>query len=131
MQKISSEELSILINDFKAEDSFTKHIIKLARDSGLIIISAIGDDTIVLNGAVTDEFDLLHGGKIFFEKENNECIPFTKQNKLGTRKQIEVFWEKHGYFKWKFLTLIKHTTFNIKLNDKNFCKGIIINVIDI
>lgn len=131
MQKITAAELAIQLNGFNVEDSFTRNVIKLAKDSNLVIVSAIGDDTITFSGAVTDEFDLLHGGQIFMAKEGDEYIPYTKQSKDKSRKVIEVFWNRHGLFRWKFLTLITHSVYDLKKEGRSFCKGIIFNVNDI
>ena len=136
MSKLTAQELALLLNGFNSEDNFTRHIVKTAKDSGLVIVATIGDDTVTFSGAITDEFDLFHGGKIFMAKENSICgdveyIPYLKNNESKSRKQIEVFWERHSYFKWKFLTLIKHTTYDLKKDGKNFCKGIIFSLNDI
>lgn len=131
MMKITADELAKQLNGFDVNDSFTKAVINLAKNSNLVIVSAIGDDTIIFSGSLKDEFDLLHGGQIFMAKEYNECIPYTKQSKDKTRKVIEVFWDKHAVFKWKFLTLIKHSTYDIKKDGRSFCKGIIFNLNDI
>jgi len=129
--KITADELAKQLNGFDVNDSFTKAVINLAKNSNLVIVSAIGDDTIIFSGSLKDEFDLLHGGQIFMAKEDNEYVPYTKQNKDKTRKVIEVFWDKHAVFKWKFLTLIKHSTYDIKKDGRSFCKGIIFNLNDI
>jgi len=129
--KITADELAKQLNGFDVNDSFTKAVINLAKNSNLVIVSAIGDDTIIFSGSLKDEFDLLHGGQIFMAREDNESIPYTKQSKDKTRKVIEVFWDKHAVFKWKFLTLIKHSTYDIKKDGRSFCKGIIFNLNDI
>lgn len=131
MKKVTAEELALELNNFKAEDSFTRGVIKLAKDSNLVIVSAIGDDTIVFHGAITDDFDLFHGGQIFMAKEGNEYIPYLKQNESKSRKLIEVFWSGNGLFKWKFLTLIKHSTYDLRKDNRSFCKGIIFNLNDV
>jgi len=131
MMKITADELAKQLNGFDVNDSFTKAVINLAKNSNLVIVSAIGDDTIIFSGSLKDEFDLLHGGQIFMAREDNEYIPYTKQSKDKTRKVIEVFWDKHAVFKWKFLTLIKHSTYDIKKDGRSFCKGIIFNLNDI
>lgn len=128
MQKITAEELASSLNGHNLEEGFTKYVINLARNSNLVIVSAIGDDTVVFSGALKDEFDLLHGGLIFLGRENDECISYTRQNADKTRKKVEVFWDKHSSFKWKFLTLIKHSTYDLKKNGKNFCKGFVFNL---
>ena len=131
MSKISAEELAKQLNGFDVNDSFTKGVVNLAKNSNLVIVSAIGDDTIIFSGSLKDEFDLLHGGQIFMAKEGGEYIPYKKQSQDKSRKVIEVFWDKHSIFKWKFLTLIKHVTYDLKKDGKSFCKGIIFNLSDI
>ncbi len=131
MQRVTAEELASKLNGFDIEVKFTRNVIKLAKDSDLIIVSAIGDDTIRFSGALTDEFDLRHGGQIFMDKEGNEYIPYLRQNQNNTRKIIKVFWDGKSLFRWKFLTLIKHVTYDLKREGKCFCKGIIFNINDI
>jgi hypothetical protein len=131
MSKISAEELAKQLNGFDVNDSFTKGVVNLAKNSNLVIVSAIGDDTIIFSGSLKDEFDLLHGGQIFMAKEGGEYIPYKKQSQDKSRKVIEVFWDKHSIFKWKFLTLIKHVTYDLKKDGKSFCKGIIFNLNDV
>ena len=129
MTKVTSQELSELLNGFHVEEKFTRYIVKLAKDSGLVIVATIGDDTVTFSGAITDEFDMFHGGKIFLCKD--ELIPYTRNNEEKTRKSIEAFWDKNSLFKWKFLTLIKHTTYDLKKGGRSFCKGIIFNLNDV
>ncbi len=131
MIKVTSEELAKQLNGFDVDDSFTKSVINIAKNSNLVIVSAIGDDTIIFSGSLKDEFDLLHGGQIFMAKEGDEYIPYRKQSIDKSRKVIEVFWDKHSLFKWKFLTLIKHVTYDLKKDGKSFCKGIIFNLNDV
>lgn len=128
MQKVTAEELALSLNGHNLEEGFTKYIINLAKNSNLVIVSAIGDDTIVFSGALKDEFDLLHGGQIFLGKEDNECISYTRQDVNKTRKKIEVFWDKHSSIKWKFLTLINHSKYDLKKSNKSFCKGFIFSL---
>lgn len=131
MRKVTAEELAKELNGFDVNDSFTKTVINIAKNSNLVIVSAVGDDTIIFSGSLKDEFDLLHGGKIFMAKEGCEYIPYTKNNPDKTRKVIEVNWERHAVFKWKFLTLIKHVTYDLRKDGKSFCKGIIFNLDDV
>jgi len=131
MIKVTPEELAKQLNGFDVDDSFTKSVINIAKNSNLVIVSAIGDDTIIFSGSLKDEFDLLHGGQIFMAKEGDEYIPYRKQSIDKSRKVIEVFWDKHSLFKWKFLTLIKHVTYDLKKDGKSFCKGIIFSLNDV
>lgn len=131
MSKVTAEELAKELNGFDVNDSFTKSVINTAKYSNLVIVSAIGDDTIIFSGSLKDEFDLLHGGQIFMAKEGGEYIPYKKQSQDKSRKVIEVFWDKHSLFKWKFLTLIKHVTYDLRKDGRSFCKGIIFSLNDV
>jgi len=146
----TSEELAKSLNNRDSSDPYTKYVVKTAKENGLVIVSAIGDDTITLCGGITDEFYLVKGGDIFIakevvaernyigsdgikrvEKSYTEYIPYVKQNEAKTRKKINVFWEEHRLFTWKFLTTIPNHTFDIKCNGKNFCKGMVFSLKDI
>jgi len=150
MNTTTSKALADSLNGFNAEDSFTKNVIRLAKDSKLVIVSAIGDDTITLCGGITDEFYLVKGGDIFIAKETIpehpyigcdgvkcveksyiDYVPYIKQNEAKSRKRITVIWEEYRFFTWKFITTIPHSTFDMKKNGKNFCKGIVFSLTDI
>lgn len=142
MQIITSEGLAKSLDNFNAEDRFTRSVIKLAKDNNLIIVSAIGNDTITFNGALTDEFELFKGGDIFMakevfvptiegHKEIIEYVPYLKQSEKKDRIRINVFWEKNRLYTWKFLTIIPHAKFTIKKDNKYFCQGIIFSLNDI
>jgi hypothetical protein len=128
MAIINSQELATLLDGFNHEDRFTKHTLKIARESGLIIVSSIGDDTVVFNGAMTEEFDLFQGGDIFMDKDG---FAYTRQKVDKSRKKITSIWEDKSVFKWKFITSIPNSCFSIKRAGKNYCKGIIFNTKDV
>lgn len=122
---VTHKELVLLINGHNHEDKMTKFVMKTARENNLVIVSAIGDDTIQFDGAFKDEVDLFRGGQIFLEKDGI----YTKMR--DGRKVINVFWEENRLFLWKFLTLVPHSKFVIKKNNKNWCEGIVICLNDI
>ena len=113
------QELAMLINGHNHDDSFTKYVMKIARENSLVIVSAIGDDTIQFDGAFHDEIDLFRGGAVYVTEEGI----FTKP-KEG-RFKIDVFWEDKGLCVWKFLTTIPNTKFNINKSKKKWCEGIV------
>jgi hypothetical protein len=59
MSKISAEELAKQLNGFEVDDSFTKSVINSAKYSNLVIVSAIGDDTIILIYFTADRYSWL------------------------------------------------------------------------
>lgn len=128
METITSAELAAKLDGHNTEDKFTRYVIKLAKDSDLVIVSCVGNDTVVFNGAMTEDFDLFRGGKIFMDKDG---LAYTKQCVNKRRKPIEAFWEEYKLYTWKFLTLIPHEKYVIKKNSKNWCQGIIFSMNDV
>lgn len=125
---MNHQELASQINNFNAEDKFTKFILKEAKNKNLVIITSIGDDTVVLNGALTEEFDLFHGGSIFIDKDE---LAYKKQSVLNDRKKIDCIWEKNRLFTWKFMTKIPHSKFCFRRNNRSYCEGIVFCLNDI
>lgn len=113
------QELAMLINGHNHDDSFTKYVMKIARENNLVIVSAIGDDTIQFDGVFHDEIDLFRGGDIYVTEEGI----FTRPKE--DRVKINVFWEDKGLCVWKFLTIIPHSKFNINKSKKKWCEGIV------
>lgn len=127
MEITTTEALAKLLDGHNLEEGMTKFVLKIARENKLVIVSAIGDDVVVFNGAFSDEVDCFRGGKIFMDKDGT----YTKQSLDRTRKEINVFWEKNRTYLWKFLTLIPHHKYSIKREGRNFCEGIIFSMNDI
>ena len=119
MQPTTYEELAKLINIHNYEDSFTKYVMKIARENNLVIVSAVGDDTVQFDGAFHDEIDLFRGGEVYVTEEGIFTRP-----KEG-RSRIDVFWEDRGLCVWKFLTIIPHSKFIINRGNKKWCEGIV------
>lgn len=122
MQVITYEELAKLINGHNQEDKLTKYVMKIARDNNLVIVSAIGDDTISFDGAFHDEADLFRGGDVYIAEDGVYTKP-----KEG-RVKINVFWEDKGLCVWKFLTVIPHSKFIVNRNGKKWCEGIVFDL---
>lgn len=128
---MTSLELSTELNGRDADDKFTRYVVKISKENKLVIVTAIGRDTVFFNGAITEEFDLFKGGAIYLIKEGNEYVAYTKQSDKGDRKKIEAFYESSRIFQWSFRTLIPHSTFDVKKGDKNFCKAIVFSLEDV
>lgn len=122
MSAVTYEELAKLIDGHNQEDQLTKYVMKIARDNHLIIVSAIGDDTISFDGAFHDEADLFRGGDIYIAEDG----VYTRPNQ--DRVKINVFWENNGLCVWKFLTVIPHSKFIINKNNKKWCEGIVFSL---
>jgi|SRR6478609_1717626 len=127
MELITPEELAKQLDGRDYDDKMTKYVIKLARDSGLVIVSAIGDDVIQFSGFIKDEVDCFRGGNIYMDKDGT----YTKQSSDNSRKIIQVLWEQHRLYIWKFITKIPHNTYSIKRDGKNFCLGMVFSMKDI
>ncbi len=130
--KVTHSELAQIIKnngDCNYEDSFTKGLLKIARDSRLVILTTIGDDVLSFQGFFKDEADGYKGCDLYLRMEDGECFVYTKK-KEGCKK-ISAFWEEYRVYKWRFLTLIPHSKFVVKRNGKNFSESIIFSVDDI
>lgn len=129
MSTVTSKQLADMLNNFPCGDTFTKHVINIARKNNLVILTAFGNDKVFLSGAITDEFDLHTGGYIYMGNDEGEITPFTRP---GTNRiEIHAFYEEHKQFTWKFITKIKHETFITRDKQKSFCQAIVINLSDL
>lgn len=124
-------ELAQLIGEHDYDDSFTSFVIKTASANRLVIVTAIGNDVIKLQGSMKDEVDCFHGGNIYFEREGDGVEAYKKQSVNGNRKVLETIWEMHRLFLWKFRSKIPHSKFKINKNGRSFCEGIIFSLNDI
>lgn len=122
MQRTTYEDLAKLITGHNYDDSFTKYVMKIARENNLVIVSAVGDDTVQFDGTFHDEIDLFRGGNVYVTSEGI----FTKPK--DGRVKINVFWEDKGLCVWKFITTIPHSKFNINRNGKKWCEGIVFSL---
>ena len=132
MSKVTHADLVQMIKDngdCNYEDKFTKHLLKVARDNRLVILTTIGDDVLSFQGFFKDEADGYKGSDLYLRMEDGECIVYTKKRE-GCKK-ISAFWEEYRVYKWRFLTLIPHSKFVVKRNGKNFSESIIFSVDDI
>lgn len=128
MSIVTPKQFASMLNNFPCEDTFTKHVINIARKNNLIILTAFSNDKVFLSGSITDEFDLLRGGYIYIGEDNGEIVPFTRP--AHNRVTIHAFYEEHKKYTWKFITKIKHETFVTLNKEKSFCQAIIIDIKD-
>lgn len=132
MNKVTHSELVKIISekgDCNYEDNFTKHLLKIARDNRLVILTTVGDSSLIFQGFFKEEADCFRGGDLFLKMEDGDCMVYTKK-KEGSKK-ISAFWEEYRVFKWRFLTLIPHSKFTVKRNGKNWSESIIFSVDDV
>ena len=129
MSKVTHSDLAKMLDGHDSKDKFTKYVLKMARDSRLIILTTIGDDVLNFSGFMHDEADCLRGGDVFLKIESGECIVYTK--KKDDSKKICSFWDNKSIFKWKFLTNIPNSKFSYTKDGKRWCEAIIFSVDDI
>ena len=130
MGRITHSELAKMLDGHNYEEGFTKYVTKIARDNKLIMLTAIGDDVLKFSGLFNEEADCFRGGDVFLKIEDGECVVYTKK-KDGSKK-VQSFWNEHTYsYSWKFLTLIPHSKFCIRRNNKKWCEAIIFSVDDV
>jgi len=125
--KFTARQLAEQLNNHNHDDSFTKFVIKTAKDNRLVIVTATGLDCITFIGAIEDEADCYMGGELFLDKE----YVYTRQSKEKDRKPILSIYDKRAVYTWKFMTKIPHSKFVVLKNGKRWCEAIVFCIDDI
>ena len=103
---------------------FPKGIIEEAKENGIVIVSAAGDDWCELKGAIRNEFDCYCGGTIYLDEEGH--LHHRKRNRVPY-KYITAKWGADGEdgFLWTYDTDIPHETFEMFDESEKYCKGFV------
>jgi hypothetical protein len=125
--KFTAKQLAEQLNNHNYDDSFTKYVLKTAKDNKLVIVTATGLDCVTFIGAIEDEADCYMGGELFLDKE----YVYTRQSKEKDRKPILSIYDKKSVYVWKFMTKIPHSKFIVLKDGKRWCEAIIFCIDDI
>jgi hypothetical protein len=126
---MKKEDLAFILNGRKRGDEIRKEEIKIAKDSGLVVVYGYSDDNLEFNGAIDDEVDSYDGTKVYI----NRKLEIKKKPKEG-RKLVEAIWAPMDlYCSWLIKSDIPNVTFDIIDSEENelFCRGIIFSIEDI
>lgn len=108
---------------------------KVAKESGLVVVYGASDDLVEMEGAVRDEFgtNTLHFTKdgLLANKCDDEGCPYFEQM-VEKAAPLEPRWnDSPGGPAWTFETEIPHETFDILEDGEVFCRGIVFALSDV
>ena len=134
---MTKEELARELNGIDYPLCMTREQVKVAKESGLVVVYGEPYDLMELEGAISEEIGcytgttihVVNGEMVSFEcgDEYNEC-----EHKLAVKrsaKTIEAIFDSEGYT-WIYKTDIPHATFDIMEDGEAYCRGIVFNVRD-
>jgi hypothetical protein len=136
----TKETLAALLTGREYLKEITKEECLEAKVSGLIVIFGYSDDNVELRGAIHGEVGMyeggrlnLHRGGVLDDPENIECERCQKrlhqQQKLCV--PVDCLWGDGEVYAWQISTSIPHATFEIVEGDEKFCRGVVINALDL
>lgn len=137
---MTAKELANLLNGREYGKEITKEEIKIAEESGLVIVFGASDDLVELRGTICDEVGCYHGEIIhlnengvypkFIESDVCENCDFFKAE-LAKKKSITAIWCGGEGYSWTYSTEIPHETFDILENGEKYCRGIVLDIEDL
>lgn len=126
------KELAEKLDGTTEYPSMPKDIVKMAEESGIVIVHGCSDDLIEFEGAIRDEAGCFDGGKVYFNKSG-----FIEEGSKAERF-IKVFWDgqcedekRHFEATWEYETDIPHETFRMYSEEELYCKGMVFYLKDI
>lgn len=137
---MNKEQLAERLNGREYGNEISDDEIRLAKESGLVVVHGYSDDNIEFIGAIEeeigvgeyDEVFLTRGG--FFDESGCDCeCKYFEAARAAFREnasRIEIFWNSQGY-SWVYETEIPHATFDIIEGDDRYCRGIVFSVADL
>lgn len=137
---MTAKELANLLNGREYGKEITKEEIKIAEESGLVIVFGASDDLMEFLGAICDEVGCYSGEVIhldengvypkFIESDVCENCDFFKAE-LAKKKSITATWCGGDGYLWTYCTDIPHETFDILEDGEKYCWGIVLNIEDL
>ena len=138
---MTKEELAAELNGVEYGDGNTipQGGVKIAKESGLVIVYGASDDLAELCGAIDSEIGCYNGGEIPLTEKHvlyppEECgcrdleqCPFLKAE-YDKCKKIKVVWCGDSGFAWAYETDIPHATFEIYEDGEKYCRGIVFDI---
>jgi hypothetical protein len=111
-----------------------------AKTAGLVVIHGGSDDTMSLDGAISDEFGCYDGGTAHVDAlgllnrdsiedgDDEEIAVFVARKK--TAHTIRAVWGK-GDTSWSYETDVPHATFDVLEDGEVYCRGIVFALADL
>lgn len=137
--RLTKESLAAALNGGQYPFDPTAEQIKQAKDAGLIIIYGASDDLMEFRGAFRDEVGVWDGGTVHLDRKgvqdrdqcdsDEEIADYTIRKR--TSRAIEALWCAEGDYSWTYQTDIPHATFEIVEDGEPYCRGIVIDILDL
>lgn len=113
------------------------HIVKEAKEHGVVIIYGASDDLMEIRGAVDEEIGCFDGGTVLFTSkglvknkcDNDDCPYFLKEKEGGIT--VEALWCEEADYSWTYKTDIPHETFEVEEDGEPYCRGIVFKLSDV
>lgn len=117
-----------------------KDLIRIAKDSGLVIVYGASDDLMEFKGAATEEIGCYNGGTALVDAQgvlpDRESIDDDDELKeyfqrKTNAKPIEALWCEEDGYSWTYKTDIPHATFEVNEDGGTYCRGIVFSLADL
>lgn len=111
-----------------------------AKAAGLLVIFGASDDLMELRGTVNDEVGCYYGGTALIDSkgllpERDNVDSDDELKDLFARepdaKKVEALWAAEPGYSWTYKTEVPHATFEIIEDGAPYCRGIVIDVVDL
>lgn len=114
---MTKEELAAMLDGIQYCDGISEEAIRMASESGLLIVFGHSDDLCEFRGAISDEFGCYDGGIITHK---------------ALKKPINAVWCPNGKeCSWAYETDLPSAEFNIYDEEELYCIGIVIDLNDV
>lgn len=133
---MTAKELANLLDGREYGSEITKEEIKIAKESGLVVVFGASDDLMEFCGAIDDEVDCFEGGYAYIcengiYKSPQKCDDCDVCEYVEAERDacntISAIWCGNE-FSWTYHTEIPHETFDILEDGGPYCRGIVFSL---
>ena len=138
---LSKEMLALALNGRQTGGEITAEEELQAKAAGLVVIFGASDDLMVLSGAFEDEFSCYNGATALIDAKGllpkraditDDAVLKDFFAREPGAKKIEALWcDSEDAATWAYSTAVPHATFEIMDGDQVYCRGFVMNVVDL
>lgn len=130
---MTAKEMAQRLNGCEYGNEMTSEEEKLAKESGLVIVTGYSDDNCEFRGAIYDEEGCYDGGTIYLSSYGAIVHPDDfPEGYQGNLFEIEAEWcNKERGAAWSYRTEIPHEEFNVYEDGELYCIGIVFALADL
>lgn len=137
--KLSKELLADLLTGREYGKEMVKEEEQQAKTAGLIVIFGASDDLMEFRGFVDDE----RGAPTIALLDAKGLLPFREDvqhdddalkdyfARAPQVRAVDALWGKEDGYSWTYRTDVPHATFEIVEDGEPYCRGIVIDVVDL